>query len=282
MGIMGIRRQRHRILVIEDDIDVIEPFREYFTGEGYAVDTAADAGEAWQAVRRALPSLILLGARVGEMDSLGLFRTFRARPRTAHIPVIFIAHRTESGMQNAILKAGADDFMAQPFDIEILGLRVNNAIARTERQGLTEPRTGLPTGRLLQERLQRLAEEDDWALLDISIKSFDAFRERYDFLTADEVLIFTANLLTEVCQEAGAEDDFIGHREDHHFMIITRRALGGALRARLAERFNEEVKAFYNFMERDQGYILVEDGCGGAQPAPLMTLDVRMKLAAEA
>lgn len=274
---MSSKRQRHRILIVDDDEDVAEPFAAYFAGEGYAVDVAADSDQALAAANRALPSLIILGARLADTDGLDLFNTFRARPRTAHIPVIFVAHRAESDRRNALLRAGADDFMAQPFDIDILGLRVRNAIARTEREGVIEPRTGLPTGRLLQERLRRLADEDGWAKLDIAIRDFDAFSERYDFLTADEVLLFTANLLTEVCQEVGTEDDFIGHRAGQHFVVVTHEGSGPALSARLKARFDTEVKAFYNFMDREQGYILIEDGYGGTKEAPLMTLDVKLQ-----
>ncbi len=278
---MGLKRQRHRILVIDDDEDVAEPLRTYFSAEGYAVDVAATNADAWAAVNRALPSLMILGAHIGDVDGLDVFKEFRARPRTAHVPIIFIAHRAESGRRNELLKAGADDFIAQPFDIEILGLRVRNAISRTEREGLSEPRTGLPTGRLLQERLQRLADEDGWAKLEITIQAYDAFSARYDFLTADEVLVFTANLLAEVCQQVGTEDDFIGHRDGQRFVMITRQDRGPALAGQLAARFNEEVKAFYNFIDREQGYILIEDGFGGMKPAPLMTLDVKLQMAVQ-
>ena len=278
---LATHRAAHRILIVDDDADLTEALQLHFAEAGYAVDTAATTGQAWEAVARALPSLILLGARLADTDGLSLFQQFRARPRTAHIPVIFFAARTEADVQNRALQAGADDFVAQPFDIDILALRVRNAIARTERDGVIEPRTGLPTGQLVQERLQRLSDEDGWARLDIAIQGFDAFRECYDFLTADEVLAFTASLLVEVAQAEGTVEDFVGHVQGHEFVVITQHARGAALAQRMAARFNDEVQAFYNFIDREQGYILLDDGFGGTKQAPLMTLSVQVQFAGE-
>ena len=67
-----------------------------------------------------------------------------------------LAGHSEMTLQNKVLEEGAYDFIEKPLDIDILTLRVRNALRRAEREGLTEPRTGLPTGRLIQERLRVL------------------------------------------------------------------------------------------------------------------------------
>jgi PleD family two-component response regulator len=211
-----------------------------------------------------------------------MLRQLRAMPRTAHLPVMFIAPLNEADVQKTVLREGADDFIVKPFDLEILGLRVRNAIARTERDGLTNPHTGLPTGRLLEEQCAQLTALPDRVRLDITVAHFAAFRECYDFITADEVLLFAAKLLAEVSQELGTETDFIGHYEHSHFVLVTHRDTAAPIQARLAARFDEEVQAFYNFMDRDQGYVLVEDGYGDMEQVPLMTLQVTIKPSLEA
>ena len=67
---------------------------------------------------------------------------------------------------------GADDYITKPFDIEELRFRVQNAINRSERESLTDPQTGLPAGRLIEDELRRVIRQKNWALMDIRLKSF--------------------------------------------------------------------------------------------------------------
>jgi len=99
-----------------------------------------------------------------------------------------IAGRDAAVLQNKVLEEGAYDFIEKPLDLDILALRVRNALRRAEREGLTEPRTGLPTGRLIDERLQTLQDEQGWCRIDLKIDGFRVFRDRYGFVTANEAL----------------------------------------------------------------------------------------------
>src|SRR5262249_14328687 len=161
--------------------------------------------------------------------------------------------------------------------VDILGLRVRNAIQRREREGLTHPRSGLPTGRILQERVRTLADELGWYKIDFGINNFDGFREQYGFMTSEEVIGFTGALINEVVQSAGTPNDFVGHRDDTDFVIITTLAHGPQVRDLLEKRFNDEVLSFYSFIERDQGFIEVPDGEGGTTKKPLMAAKIKIQ-----
>jgi GGDEF domain-containing protein len=76
-------------------------------------------------------------------------------------------------------------------------------------------------------------------------------------------------LLTEVVDDDGTGEDFIGHIGGDDFMIISTPEVAPRLKDRLVQRFDEEVQTFYNFRDREQGYIEV-DGV----KVPLMTLAV--------
>lgn len=271
---------RHSILIVDDDVDVVEPFKEYFEQQGYAVKSSSTAKEARRIMKNTVPSLVLAGAILADVPGIDLLKWIRARPRIAHVPVMFVAPLEESESQHEALAAGADDFIIKPFDVDIVGLRVRNAISRSERDGLTEPRTRLPTGRLIQEHVRKLSNQNSWAKLEISINEFDSFRERYDFIAADDVLTFTANLLTEISDELGHETDFIGHRGGEYFVFITQHENGSSVAEQAILRFNKEVKKFYNFMDREQGYITLENDNGTITQVPLMTLKVRVQQAA--
>ena len=109
-----------------------------------------------------------------------------------------------------------------PFDIEELKLRVQNAIARAERESLTDPRSGLPSGRLIEEELRRIIREDEWALMDIRVNHFGPFKDEYGFVAGDDVLRFTAMTINEIVDTHGTTDDFIGHAGEDNFVVITK------------------------------------------------------------
>ncbi len=265
------------ILIIDEDENVVVPLTFHFDNLGFEV-ISANSGELGlrQAIERR-PNLVLLSAALPDMSGLEIFRRLRTAPLTSHIPVIFIASRHDPIRPNQLLAAGADDVISKPFDIDILALRVRNAIQRTRREGLIEPRTGLPTGPLIAEKIAEVENAQDWCRLDLTITDFDAFRDRYDFLAGNEVLRFVANAVCEIVAEMGTPDDFVGHYGDTRLVVLTERARGPALRDALKVSLNEGLRQFYTFMEREQGYVLVDDGLGGQAPRPLMSASITLR-----
>ena len=263
-----------RILVVEDDFDISTMLRIYFTGQGFEVSVAPRGGDALEMTRKSLPHLIVLDIMLPDMDGYSVCRHLRTTTRTSHIPIIFLTQKDERSDKIAGLELGADDYITKPFDIEELKLRVSNAIARQERENSLDPRTGLPSGRLIEEQLRRMIRTADWALLDCRIQQFDRFRDVYGFISGDEVLRFTSLVLGEVVDEAGTANDFIGHPGGDNFVLITTVGALAKVGERLKARFNAEVQSHYNFVDRERGYIVAKGNEGAEVHVPLMTLAV--------
>jgi PleD family two-component response regulator len=260
-----------RILVVEDDFDISNMLRIYFTGQDYEVSVAPRGGDALILTRQNLPHLIVLDIMLPDMDGYAVCKELRTTTRTSHIPIIFLTQRDERSDKIAGLEMGADDYITKPFDIEELKLRVQNAIQRSERESLTDPRSGLPSGRLIEEQLRRLMRSDGWSFMDVRILHFDSFKDVYGFVAGDEVLRFTAMLVGEVVDDLGGPNDFVGHPGGDNFILVTTAAAAGPIRERLVQRFDEEVLTHYSFIDRDRGYIVAPSE-GGEQQVPLMIL----------
>jgi len=265
-----------RLLITEDDVDISNMLKIYFGGLGYEVDTAMRGSEALEKTRQVLPHLIVLDIMLPDIDGYEVCRTLRTNTRTSHIPVIFLTQKDERSDRLQGLELGADDYITKPFDIEELKLRVQGAIRRSERESLTDPRSGLPAGRLIEEQLRRIIRETGWAFLDIRVNNFDAFKDVYGFVAADDVLRFAGMLIGEVLDELGTPADFVGHAGSDNFVIITTDGASQGIRQKLKDRFNEEVKSHYNFMDRQQGFVLAPTADGKMEQFPLMTLAIGM------
>jgi len=263
-----------RLLIVEDDIDIGNILNIYFNGLEYEVDTAVRGSEALERTRQVLPHLIILDIMLPDIDGYEVCRNLRTNMRTSHIPVIFLTLKDERSDKLQGLELGADDYITKPFDIEELKLRVQGAIRRSERESLTDPRSGLPAGRLIEEQLRRIIRENGWALLDVRINFFEPFREVYGFVAGDNALRFMAMLIGEVVDEMGTTNDFIGHAGGDNFVVITTDEAAAVIRQRLKARFSEEVQAHYNFMDRQQGFILASNQEAGTNKFPLMSLAI--------
>ena len=263
-----------RLLVVEDDIDIGNMLKIYFSGMNFDVDVAVRGGDALDKTKQVLPHLIVLDIMLPDIDGYEVCRTLRTNMRTSHIPVIFLTQKDERSDKLQGLELGADDYITKPFDIEELKLRVQGAIRRSERESLTDPRSGLPAGRLIEDQLRRIIRERGWALLDARVNSFEPFKDVYGFVAGDDVLRFTAMLIGEVVDELGTTSDFIGHAGGDNFIIITKETKAEVIKTRLKERFDNEVQTHYNFIDRQQGFVQTPTADGTTVKVPFMTMSV--------
>ena len=263
-----------RLLVVEDDKDISNILHIYFSGQGFEVDIAPRGSTALEKTRHTLPNLIILDIMLPDIDGFEVCRILRTNIRTSHVPVIFLTQKDERSDKLAGLELGADDYVTKPFDIEEVRLRVQRAITRAEQQSLTDPRSGLPAGRLIEEQLRRIIRQQNWAYMDVRINHFEPFKETYGFVAGDDVLRFTAMLIGEVLDELGTANDFIGHAGGDSFVIITAAEVVSAIKERLKRRFAEAVLSHYSFLDREQGFIRTIDKDGQVEQAPLMKLSI--------
>jgi PleD family two-component response regulator len=267
---------KSRLLIVEDDLDITRMLTAYFSGQDFDVEVATRGAEALEKTRRSLPNLIVLDIVLPDIDGYEVCRSLRKSTRTSHIPVIFLTQKDERGDRLQGLELGADDYITKPFDIEELKLRVVGAIRRSERESLTDPRSGLPAGRLIEDQLRRLIRRDDWALLDVRVSDLDGFRDAYGFVAGDNVLRFTAMLLTDATGDLGSGDDFVGHAGGDDFVITTTTRSAPLIRQRIKERFAAEIPAHYNFQDRAAVGPTTASKEQAARRVPLMTLAVGM------
>lgn len=263
-----------RILVVEDDFDISNMLRIYFQSQGYEVAVAPRGGDALEMCRQQLPNIVVLDIMLPDIDGYEVCRQLRSNLRTSHIPIIFLTQKDERSDKIQGLELGADDYITKPFDVEELRLRVKNAIARATYESLTNPTTGLPSARLIEDQLRRLLRRDNWGIIYIGIDRLEPFKEVYGFVAGDEVLRYTAMVLSETADTLGTPEDFIGHIGGDDFLVITRKDLVRPMAQHMSRRFAEGIVTHYDFKARQQGYIVVRDAQGNEQRVGLMELVV--------
>ena len=123
---------QHKILVVDDEPDIVELLEFNLKAEGYEVIIARNGLEALDRARTALPDLIVLDLMLPELDGMAVSEILHRLPSTALIPVIMLtAWKTELSRMIG-LATGADDYITKPFSPRDLVTRVKNALRASE------------------------------------------------------------------------------------------------------------------------------------------------------
>jgi DNA-binding response OmpR family regulator len=123
-----------RILVVDDEANILDLTKLYLEQEGYAVQTAGDGAEALALIQDNPPALLVLDIMLPEIDGFEVCRKVRA---SSDLPIIMLTARDDDVDKIVGLELGADDYMTKPFNPRELVARVK-AILRRSR---TAPRT---------------------------------------------------------------------------------------------------------------------------------------------
>jgi DNA-binding response OmpR family regulator len=137
-----------KILLVDDEPEILEICRDYLKASGYDVVTAKDGAQGLSAFRRERPDLIVLDLMMPEMDGLDLCRAIR---RESNVPIIMLTARVEETDKLIGLELGADDYMTKPFSPRELVARVKVVLRRVSGDPAAEV---IRVGNVLLDRAQ--------------------------------------------------------------------------------------------------------------------------------
>ena len=123
-----------KILIVDDEVDILELLEYNLVKEGYQVLTATDGKAAIEVAKKENPDMILLDIMMPKLDGIETCRRIRSIPGLSNISVIFLTARSEEYSELAGFEAGADDYISKPIKPRILLSRIK-AIARRESHG---------------------------------------------------------------------------------------------------------------------------------------------------
>jgi CheY-like chemotaxis protein len=119
-----------RILIVDDNPDVLQVMQLIFTSRNFEVATTTKAEETIDMVNTFSPALIFLDINLGAVDGRDISRQLKTTEETKHIPIIlFSANMFKDSMLHESL---ADDFVAKPFDVTDLLVKVNRFIGTSD------------------------------------------------------------------------------------------------------------------------------------------------------
>lgn len=122
-----------KILIVDDEPDIIEFLQYNLRKEGYEVVTASDGRQAIEVAEKTKPHLIILDIMMPELDGVETCRILRSRKEFAKIPVAFLTARDEDFSQITALDVGGDDYITKPIKPRVLISRIHALLRRANR-----------------------------------------------------------------------------------------------------------------------------------------------------
>ena len=149
-----------RILVIDDEKDLIELVRYNLEKEGFLVKDARDGESGLSAAIKELPNLILVDLMLPGVDGLDVCRVLRSDKRTAAIPIIMLTAKSAESDRVLGLELGADDYITKPFSPRELIARIKAVLRRTAAP--QAPSEVIRRGSLTMDLARRGRKAGDW------------------------------------------------------------------------------------------------------------------------
>jgi PleD family two-component response regulator len=242
------------ILYADDHEDMRLMVRAVLASAGHEVELVPDGRAALASVHEREPDLLLLDVMMPGVSGLDACRTVKGNPFTARIPVLMLTGEGHIESKVEGFEAGADDYLAKPFDPRELRARVTALLRLVRREADRNPTSGLPGGRAIEEEiLRRVAVDETFGVCYLDIDYFKPFADTFGFAAADAVIRGTGSAVVEAVAVAGEPSDFVGHVGGDDFLIVT-----GIDRAESVVR--ESARRFREVIGRVVGYEALERG----------------------
>jgi len=223
-----------KILIVDDDQQVLDRFGGLLLQEGYGVVKACDGNEALSQVRKESPDLVLLDVIMPGLDGLEVCRILKAKKSFGFLPIIILTSKSDMESRVQGLKLGADDYMTKSADsrellarieallrIKQLQDRITTSLKEVEDQSVTDKLTGLYNVRYLESRLKdefKRAERysEPLSCIVIKIDKFDELSEEHGREFIEEVLKDFA----EILRSGTREFDIVVRSKEIEFVIL--------------------------------------------------------------
>jgi PleD family two-component response regulator len=261
------------VLCVDDNEDMRLMVREVLQSAGHETDLAADGLSALASIQEREPDLLVLDLVMPGMSGLDVCRAVKLNPFTARIPILMLTAQGDIAAKVAAFDAGADDYLAKPFDPRELRARIVALLRIVRREGDRNPTSGLPGGKAIEEEIERRAEKgDSFAICYIDLDNFKPFADTFGFSIADMVIRDMGQAIRGAIEMTGTPTDFVGHIGGDDFIAVTSVQRALSIARECALRFVDVAKRAVGEEAVRRGHFTGVDREGRARDFPIARL----------
>jgi PleD family two-component response regulator len=266
---------KKRILIVDDDPDILDVLRLTIPEEEYEVVEAHDGGEALEKAYERPPDLIILDYIMPKLDGRQVCQKLKKDILLRHMPIIMLTGKGDVKDKVKGLDAGADDYIVKPFEPEELLARIRMTLRRSEMDLDAAPLTRLPGNvSIFNEIDRRIKSGERFAVAYVDLDKFKIFNDKYGFAWGDRIIQETARVLIKSVEQKGNTDDFVGHIGGDDFVIVTEIKTVDQICKQVIGEFDKVTLGLYAPGDLKKGYISGKDRRGKTVKAELISISI--------
>ena len=192
-------------------------------------------------------------------------------------PIIVISSNEDNDHIVEILKNEVEIYLKKPISSEVLYYSIKNIIRLLNSNRMVSPLTGLPGNVQIQaEMKKRLCTNDTFAMLYFDLDNFKAYNDTYGFSNGDEIIKFTARVITKnvLKDEDEDEQNFVGHIGGDDFIAIVEGDNYEQICQIIIAEFDTQISKYFNKEDFERGYLEIENRKGLIEQFPITSISI--------
>ncbi len=235
-----------RILIIDDEIHSVKFIEKYLKNKGYDILTASNGKEGISKAKKELPDLTILDVRLPGMDGLTVCQKLREDKSTQRLPIIMLSAKVNCEDKISGFKAGADDYITKPFDLQELLVRIEGLLWRSHIAKRNDPLTDQSGNFSIEDEItKRINSNSPYAVCYLNLNNLKEYVNKYGRTRGDKIVLKSAEIIGRTVSLEGNPNDFIGHSDTGDFIIITTPEKVDSICSCIIKDFDESILSFY-------------------------------------
>ncbi len=266
-----------KILLADDDPEILDLLKFTFETENFNVITAMDGEEAFRKSIEEQPDIIILDVMMPKKTGFEVCEQLRQNSATALTPIIMLTSLSQVKDRLTGIKLGADEYLPKPTEPFELVARVERLIERTRTALASSPLTGLPSNVNAENEIKkRLDSGADFAVIYLDINRFGYFNDLYGFDKGDNILRLLSIIIRTAVKELTVITDFISHLGNDDFMIILSANNPNIhlLCETIIQNFSTFIKSHYSQTDIANGFLSHTNPDGSIEKIPFLSIAI--------
>ncbi len=210
-----------KIVIAEDDDAIAHMVSMALGDAGFLCLRARDGDEALKLVKAHDPDLLVLDVMMPRVDGLEVARRLKADVMWSRTPILMLTALAGVDDQVNGLEAGADSYMAKPFDLREMSARVKALVRSARRERNRNPTTNLPGSRAIDEEIEgALKSGKPTAVVHVDVLNFDNYSDTIGIARSEDTVRSLGQWLLDSARAASLGGAFVGHIGGSDFIAV--------------------------------------------------------------
>lgn len=262
------------IYIIDDDESSLPIFKELFKKENEFKFIGVKTEQIDIALKN-IPFLIIINEDAIDRNASEVCEKIRTDEDNKITPIIVVSSNSDRRHRLEVLSKSVEYYIKKPVDTDYLYYTVKNLNRLLSVNRRISPLTGLPGNIQIHAELKkRISKDEEFSVLYLDLDNFKAYNDVYGFLKGDQIIEFTAQIITQCVHEKFPENSFIGHIGGDDFIAIVPSLNVDEICQLIIANFDKNVTKFFTDEDIEKGYIEVANRKGIMEQFPLTSISI--------